>query len=97
MALIAVGGIMHESNTFSPTPTDLSLFRVQRGQEIIARWGAARHEMSGFIAGAEEFSLTLYPTLMAGAIPAGTVSAEAFDTLMDELLDRLKNAPPLDG
>jgi len=95
--VIAVGGIMHESNTFSPTPTDLSLFRVQRGQEIIARWGAARHEMSGFITGAEQFSFTLYPTLMAGAIPAGTVTAYAFETLVSELLDSLKNGPPLDG
>ena len=38
---IAVGGIMHESNTFNHTPTPLEAFRVQRGDELVKL--VARH------------------------------------------------------
>ena len=32
---IAIGGISHETNTFSPLKTGLDLFRVSRGEEIV--------------------------------------------------------------
>lgn len=94
---VAIGGIMHESNSFSPTPTDLEAFNVQRGQEMISWWRESYHEVSGFIEGAARFGYELFPTLMAHATPSGKVTAGAFETLVGELLDRLKNAPLLDG
>lgn len=94
---IAVGGIMHESNTFNHRPTPLEAFRVQRGDELVSWWRDTPHEAGGFIAGAESFGYELFPTLMAQATPGGTVTHEALEGLTRELLDRLARAPQLDG
>ena len=94
---IAVGGIMHESNTFSPTPTPLQAFRVQRGDKMLSWWRDTPHEVGGFIAGGERFEFELFPTLMAQATPGGMVTREAFEGLTQELLERLSAAPRLDG
>jgi microcystin degradation protein MlrC len=88
---------MHESNTFSSKPTDLPAFQIQRGDELVNWWRGTHHEVGGFIEGASRFGYELYPTLMAGATPAGTVTAAAFETLTGELIDRLTSAPALDG
>jgi microcystin degradation protein MlrC len=94
---LAIAGILHESNTFATQPTGLDLFRVDRGEEVVTRWRDTFHEMSGLIRGGEEFGYDLYPTLMAGATPSGMVTAEAFETLAGELLERISQAPKLDG
>ena len=92
---IAIAGIMHESNSFSPARTALADFAIQRGEEIIEWWGQAHHEVGGFIEGAAGHDLV--PILKAGAIPSGTVTATAFETLTAELLDGLQAAQPFDG
>ena len=94
---IAVGGIMHESNTFNPRPTPFEAFRVQRGDDLVSWWQDSPHEVGGFIAGAENFAYELFPTLMAQATPGGMVTGEAFERLTQELLERLSRAPRLDG
>lgn len=96
---IAIGGIMHESNTFAATPTELAAFGARRavGEEIVERWRETHHEMAGFIQGAGEWGYDLSPTLMAGATPAGPVTAEAFETLTAELLQRLGDASAPDA
>jgi microcystin degradation protein MlrC len=94
---VAIGGIMHESNTFNPRLTDLAAFRIQREDDVIRWWGDTHHEFGGFIEGATRNGYELYPTLMASATPSGPVSAEAFELLVRELEDHLSNAPALDG
>ncbi len=97
---IAVGGILHESNTFSKDKTDLQDFAgrlITRGDEIIAEFAKSAHEVGGYIEGAEEYGLELVPTMVANATPAGPVTDRALDALTDELIDRLKKAQPLDG
>ena len=97
---IAVGGIMHESNTFSKDETSLKDFAgrlISRGDEIIAEFATSAHEVGGYIEGGEKFGLELVPTIVANAMPAGPVTDCALDTLTDELIDRLKKAQPLDG
>ena len=97
---IAVGGIMHESNTFSKDETSLKDFAgrlISRGDEIIAEFATSAHEVGGYIEGAEKFGLELVPTVIANATPAGRVTDRALDSLTDELIDRLKKAQPLDG
>ena len=97
---IAIGGILHESNTFSEVKTDLKDFAgrlITRGDEIIAEFAASAHEVGGYIEGAEKYGLELVPTLVASATPAGPVTDRALDALTDELIDRLKKAQPLDG
>lgn len=94
---VAIGGISHESNTFSSAPTDLAAFRVERGEEIPARWAQTFHEVGGFIEGASRFGYEPVPTLVATALPSGRVTADAFETVTHELILRLTTCPALDG
>ncbi len=92
---VACGGLVHESNTFCPTPTDLGRFQdrhLLREQAMLTAFREAHHEVGGFAAAAEARGLTLVPTLFAGADPAGAVTAAAFEALADELVDRLAGA-----
>ena len=53
---IAVGGIIHESNTFSEDKTDLQDFAgrlITRGDEIFTEFATSAHEVGGYIEGAE--------------------------------------------
>ncbi len=97
MTTIAIGGIMHESNTFSDTPTDYAAFSHTFASNIIKVWGEAHHEVSGFIQGATDYNYTIYPTMMASATPAGRVTDDAFDRLTDMLIQHLKSVPNCEG
>lgn len=96
---IAVGGIMHESNTFAPIPTDRRRFEegsLTRGDGLLPVWRDAHHEMGGFIAGADRFGYDLVPTAMAWATPAGPVDDAVIDEVVGEIVDGCRRAP-VDG
>ena len=97
MTTLAIGGIMHESNTFNDTPTDFAAFTQVFSRNIIELWGEAHHELSGFIQGAARYNYTAYPAMMASAIPAGRVTDDAFDRLTDMLIQHLRAAPKHEG
>ncbi len=85
---IAVGGIMHESNTFATTRADRRRFEQGSfafGADILPVWKDAHHEFGGFIEGANRFNYDLVPTVMAWATPSGPVE----DAVLDEVTDRL--------
>jgi microcystin degradation protein MlrC len=87
---IAIGGIMHESNTVRPLPTDRRRFEegsLARGEALLPVWRDAHHEMGGFIAGAERFGYELAPTVMAWATPAGPVEDEVIDEVVGEIAE----------
>ena len=97
---IAVGGILHESNTFSSDLTQLDDFRgrsLRRGDEIRDEFADSQHEVGGYIEGAEIHGLDLLYTVVASATPAGPVTDRALDTLTSELIERLRQAGPVDG
>ena len=100
MPIIAIGGIMHESNTFNPVPTDLEAFEsgtLAVGDEIFNIFSEAHHEVGGFIQGASEYGYELYPTQMTSAMPAGPVADTAFDQLVGSLIQRIQSNKKLDG
>ena len=97
MTTIAIGGIMHESNTFSETPTDFAAFSQTFARNLVNLWGESHHEMGGFIQGATAYNYTAYPTLMASATPAGRVTDDAFDRFTEMLIQHLKSAPQHEG
>ncbi len=97
MTTIAIGGIMHESNTFSDTRTDYGAFSQTFARYLIDAWSETHHEMAGFIQGSTAYDYTAYPTLMASATPAGPVTDDAFDRLTDMLIQHLKSVPKCDG
>jgi microcystin degradation protein MlrC len=94
---VAIGGIMHESNSFSPGLTGLDAFTIHREDEINTWWQEAHHEVGGFIEGGRVYGFEVIPTLMAQATPSGTVAAAAFEALTGELVDRLQLVPQMDG
>jgi microcystin degradation protein MlrC len=94
---IAIGGFMHESNTFAPHPTDLNKFRegsLTYGPALVPVWQEAHHEVGGFIAGADRFGYDIVPLAMGWATPAGPVADEFFDHLTDALTTGCKMADP---
>jgi microcystin degradation protein MlrC len=94
---IAIGGFMHESNTFASTPTDLTKFReasLTYGQALVPVWQDAHHEVSGFIAGAEKCGYDLVPIAMAWGTPSGPVTDEFFEHMTDALITGIRVAQP---
>jgi microcystin degradation protein MlrC len=86
---IAIGGVMHESNTFAPLPTDRVRFvqgSLIRGDELLETWCEAHHEVGGFIAGAARYGYDLAPTMMAWATPAGPVEDDVLDEVIAEIV-----------
>ena len=89
--VIAIAGLGIESSTFSPARTLAPAFHPQRGEEILARYpflapGTPLREAAEW-----------HGALLGKALPGGTVTAEAFAELSDELIERLAQMPRLDG
>ncbi len=97
---VGIAGLLHESNTFLPTPTvyeDFASTSLTRGEALIERWQGAPHELGGFLEGARQFGFTPAPALAAYAVPSGALTPEAFERLVAELLEAIQAAGPLDG
>ena len=75
---IALGGIMHESNTFNHKPTALEAFRVQRGDELVRWWRDTPHEVGGFIAGAKQLWVRVIPHLDGAGDPGRNGDPRSF-------------------
>lgn len=89
---VAVGGIFHETNTFSPAPTTLADFRRRAylvGDAIAQQSRGARHVLGGIVDAAEGARIALVPTLFAAAMPGGMVARETWSHLRTRLIDRL--------
>ncbi|MEM8745371.1 MAG: M81 family metallopeptidase [Actinomycetota bacterium] len=96
---VAVGGIEHETNTYATAsmgPTKAGDFATLRGDEFASRVGT-RTTLGGFAEAAERLGCDLLPTLWAWAGPSGTIERAAYETLRDELLDRLRAVVPVDA
>lgn len=94
---IAIGGFMHESNTFAALPADLGRFRegsLTYGQAVVSTWREAHHEVGGFIVAGERLGVELAPVAMALATPAGPVTDDFFEHLCDTLVTGCKLARP---
>ncbi len=93
------GEISHESNTFSNSPTTLNDFKRQTynvGQAILSN-NIGRGVIGGFIDIASQRSVELLPTLQASTTPKGPVTKETFDSLLNQLLDRMQEYSDIDG
>lgn len=94
---VLIAGLWHETNTFSPIPTDLAAFRAYQwaeGEGLAARYAGTNTEIGGMLKGAEEAGLAVIPGLFAGAIPSGTVTGEAFETLAERISEIAARSNP---
>ena len=98
---IAIGGLIHETHGFAPTPTVLADFQQfwHAGQDLVTALEGTRSCLGGMIEGirGKNENWQLLPTFYAAAMPAGVVTAEAYKVLLEELTSRLKEILPVDG
>ena len=89
---IAIGAMMHESNTFSPIPTTLESFKATKyltDEDILTKHRGENSELGGIIKVFEEEQATIVPTLSAWAIPSGVVPSETYEHLKGDMLRRI--------
>ncbi len=96
---IAIGGLLHETHGFAPTPTDLAAFQETwyAGKALVAALEGTRSCLGGMIEGLGREHWQLLPTFYAAAMPAGIVTTEAYKTLLGRLTSSLENILPIDG
>jgi microcystin degradation protein MlrC len=100
---VAIGGLSHESSTFSTVPTTLQHFYERgyhEGSDLLDTFTGTKSALGGFIDAARVADYEVVPTMMASAVPAGPVTAEATDTLTNRLAGGIRQAMqsgPLDG
>jgi microcystin degradation protein MlrC len=100
-ARIAVGGFAQESQSFSPVPGSWAHFGphdVRRGSEMLELADGTRTELGGVLDAARERGIELVPLLMAKASSsAGVLLDGVFSAILGELVERLRQAGPVDG
>lgn len=97
---IGILALLHESNTFSVQPTTLESFRqnlLLTGDAIRDTLEGAHHEVGGFFCGLDAAGAEAVPLFAARALPSGTIRADAFESLVNQLLQSVHDHLPLDG
>lgn len=97
---ILVGGIYHESHSFSSEPTDLESFRnvlLLEGESSIEKMRDTTSEIFGFIKGAEEFRFEMIPSLWAWSVSTAPVQTETLDYLIEVVRRGFEKAEKIDG
>lgn len=101
---VAMGGFLHETNTFAPSPATYADFvqgggymPMVRGREMLAACAGINLGISGAVEAAERARWELVPLLWAGAIPSAPVTRDAYERIAAELIEGVRKAGPLDG
>ena len=92
MTRVVLAMMKHETNTFSPVPTDLARFskgaeRPLAGAEIVAAYRGTGSCTAGFIDEAEAAGAEIVPSIAANAPPSGPVHAAAYEYICDAVLE----------
>lgn len=100
---VAIGGVMHESNSFNPAKTEVADFEGMRGTtslsgaDLLASLRKSNTEISGYLDVADAGQFDVYPAYIASATPKGPLTRDTFETVTTRLISSLKAAPKLDG
>lgn len=100
MKRVIVGGISHETSTFTPVATTLESYEdrfLVRGPAILEAFRGTNTTIGGYIDGAEKYGFELVPTLMAECHTSAPTPRPIFDSLVDELMAGIEAAGPVDG
>src|ERR1700742_1433518 len=104
MTRIAVGGFLHETNTFAPTKANYDAFihgggwpRMVLGADIPKIIRRINLGLAGFIEAAEEKDWELVPTIFAAATPSAHVTEDAFERIAKVLIDSIAAGGPIDA
>ena len=94
---LAALGLAHETNTFSRVPAAYDMWEILRGDEIRQKHQTATTSMAGMLASSERLGFEIVPLLFAVTGPIGTITKDAFDRIVSEMMALLKDQGPWDG
>ena len=83
----------HETNTFSPIPTDLRRFRdwgLHEGEAVVAAYAGTNHPLGAYLDLAREAGAEVVTPIAAEAMPSGPVQKQAYDAITGRVLDALE-------
>ena len=83
----------HETNTFSPIPTDLQRFRdwgLYEGEAVAQAYAGTNHPLGAYLDLAREAGAEVVTPVAAEAMPSGPVEKQAYDTITGRILDALE-------
>lgn len=101
---IAVGGLLHETNTFASGLTTRADFAaptgwppLATGDDIVRTIPSFSVPAAGALRVLDEAGVEIVPTFWAMALPSGVVEQASFAALLGELVEALRAAGPVDG
>src|SRR6266852_977764 len=104
MTRIAVGGFLHETNTFAPTKATYDDFvhgggwpAMAMGAKLLEKMRNINIGMAGFVPAAEAERWELAPTIFTAATPCAHVTEDAFERITKVIVDGIAAAGPLDA
>jgi microcystin degradation protein MlrC len=104
MTRIAVGGFLHETNTFAPTKATYDDFvhgggwpSMESGDGVLKVMRNINVGLAGFAGAADANGWELVPTIFCGASPSAHVTKDAFERIVKVMVDGIACAGPLDG
>jgi microcystin degradation protein MlrC len=104
MTRIAIGGFLHETNTFAPTKATYDDFvhgggwpAMAQGSQILSVMRNINVGLAGFIEQAELRGWELVPTIACAASPSAHVTRDTFERVAKVMVDGIKAAGPLDA
>lgn len=104
MTRIAVGGFLHETNTFAPTKATWEAFvhgggwpAMTIGADVLKVMRGINVGLAGFVEEADAKGWELIPTVACGASPSAHVTEDAFERVVKIMIDGIKAAGQLDA
>jgi len=104
MSRIAIGGWQHETNTFATIRADYESFEMadewpgkQSGEAMLDAVDGVHLPITGAIEAFAESGDEVVPLLWCSATPCSYVTEDAFERISSELINRLRQALPVDG
>jgi microcystin degradation protein MlrC len=104
MTRIAVGGFLHETNTFAPTKATYDDFvhgggwpAMAQGDDVLKTMRNINVGLAGFVEQAETQGWDMVPTISCGASPSAHVTRDAYERIVKVMVEGIKAAGPLDA
>lgn len=97
---IGIGGMSHETNTFSSVSTTREKFFLREGEYDIRVNTGVRTYTGGLVDEAKELGIDLVSSCSTVTTPSGLITRDALETIRDRIIFRLKELhaeQPLDG
>ena len=104
MTRIAVGGFLHETNTFAPTKATYDDFvhgggwpSMALGADVLKVMRNINVALAGFVEAAKVRGWELVPTISAAASPSAHVAKDAYERIAKVMVEGIAAAGPLDA